>query len=205
MSTARQPSGRARGYERLSTSRRALDQLGCHVMPIELDLPDLGPAQQTIVLCEAAVGMLPRCAEWEQTIFPPTRKMLPNADKLTYHDLVPAQSAAGRVLGKVLAHFRSIRRSPDAHGADHRHAQRHAGAESDRGTHGPRPVMAGACRAREHDVAAGREHAGRLRRAGLAGRATNHRPAARRMDGAPPGKRLRSRASLGRQAPPLTA
>ena len=75
------------------------DQLGCHVMPIELDLPDLGPAQQTIVLCEAAVGMLPRRAEWEQTIFPPTRKMLPNADKLTYHDLVRRNGRA-KSIGK---------------------------------------------------------------------------------------------------------
>ncbi len=45
------------------------EQLGCHLTPLELDLPDLGPAQQTIVLCEAAVGMQPRRAEWEQTIF----------------------------------------------------------------------------------------------------------------------------------------
>jgi aspartyl-tRNA(Asn)/glutamyl-tRNA(Gln) amidotransferase subunit A len=67
------------------------EQLGCQVTPLELDLPDLGPAQQTIVLCEAAVGMQARRAEWEQTVFPPTRKMLPNADKLTYYDLVHAQ------------------------------------------------------------------------------------------------------------------
>ena len=69
------------------------EQLGCQVTPLELDLPDLGPAQQTIVLCEAATGMQARRAEWEQTIFPPTRKMLPNADKLTYHDLIRAQWA----------------------------------------------------------------------------------------------------------------
>ncbi|HVU85786.1 MAG TPA: amidase [Pirellulales bacterium] len=69
------------------------EALGCHVTPLELDLPDLGPAQQTIVLCEAAVGMQARRAEWEQTIFPPTRKMLPNADKLTYYDLVKANWA----------------------------------------------------------------------------------------------------------------
>jgi Asp-tRNA(Asn)/Glu-tRNA(Gln) amidotransferase A subunit family amidase len=77
------------------------EQLGCHVTPLDLDLPDLGPAQQTIVLCEAAVGMQARRAEWEQSIFPPTRKMLPNADKLTYYDLVRAQWAREEYWEKI--------------------------------------------------------------------------------------------------------
>jgi len=77
------------------------EQLGCPVTPLELELPDLGPAQQTIVLCEAAVGMQERRAEWEQSIFPPTRKMLPNADKLTYYDLVRAQWAREEYWEKI--------------------------------------------------------------------------------------------------------
>lgn len=68
-------------------------EIGCTVTPLELDLPDLGPAQQTIVLCEVAASCQPRRAEWEQVIFPATRKMLPNADRLTYHDLLAAQWA----------------------------------------------------------------------------------------------------------------
>ncbi len=80
---------------------KRFEQLGCSVDTLELDLPDLGPAQQTIVLCEAAVGMQERRAEWEQTIFPPTRKMLPNADKLTYYDLVRAQWAREEYWEKI--------------------------------------------------------------------------------------------------------
>ena len=77
------------------------ERLGCEVVPQELDLPDLGSAQQTIVLCEAAVGMQARRAEWEQTIFPPTRKMLPNADKLTYYDLIRAHWAREEYWEKI--------------------------------------------------------------------------------------------------------
>ena len=69
------------------------EELGCTVAPLELDLPDLGPAQQTIVLCEVAASCQPRRAEWEQVMFPATRKMLPNADRLTYHDLLAAHWA----------------------------------------------------------------------------------------------------------------
>ncbi len=66
---------------------------GCAVEDIALDLPDLSPAQQTIVLCEAAAAMADRRAEWEQVIFHPTRKMLPNADALTCRDLLEAHWA----------------------------------------------------------------------------------------------------------------
>ena len=69
------------------------EEIGCTVTPLDLDLPDLGPAQQTIVLCEVAASCQPRRAEWEQVMFPATRKMLPNADRLTYHDLLAAQWA----------------------------------------------------------------------------------------------------------------
>ena len=81
------------------------EQLGCQVTPVELDLPDLGPAQQTIVLCEGATGMQARRAEWEQVIFPPTRKMIPNSDKLTYYDLVRAHWAREEYWEKIAPLF----------------------------------------------------------------------------------------------------
>jgi aspartyl-tRNA(Asn)/glutamyl-tRNA(Gln) amidotransferase subunit A len=66
------------------------EHLGCRVEEIELDLPDLGRAQQTIVICEAAAGFADRRAEWEQVIYPGIRRMLSKSDKYTYHDLVRA-------------------------------------------------------------------------------------------------------------------
>ncbi len=53
------------------------EQLGCRVTPVELDLPDLGPAQQAIVLCEMAVGFESRRKEWEQVVFAPTKRCCP--------------------------------------------------------------------------------------------------------------------------------
>lgn len=68
-------------------------ELGCHVEEIELDLPDLGPAQQAIVLCEANTAIGPRREEWERINFPATRKLLPNSDRMTYQDLIRANWA----------------------------------------------------------------------------------------------------------------
>lgn len=73
------------------------ERLGCHVEEISLTFDDdLGKAQQTIVLCEAAAAFRDRRAEWEQVIFPATRKMLPNADRLSYSDLLEAHWARDR-------------------------------------------------------------------------------------------------------------
>lgn len=72
------------------------EALGCRVDEIDIELEDLGKAQQVIVLCEAAAAYRDRRAEWEQVMFPATRKMLPNADALTFHDLMEAQWARER-------------------------------------------------------------------------------------------------------------
>ena len=70
------------------------EQLGCRVDEIELDLPELTPAQQQIVLCEAATAVGERRAEWEQVIYPGHRRLLEHADQRTYRDLVQAHWAA---------------------------------------------------------------------------------------------------------------
>ncbi|MBX3413264.1 MAG: amidase [Pirellulales bacterium] len=72
---------------------RRFAQLGCEVVELELDLPDLGPAQQTIVLCETIVAFSERLAEWEQLIDPRLQKMPAKAARLTAEDLVRAQFA----------------------------------------------------------------------------------------------------------------
>lgn len=72
---------------------RRFEQLGCHVEELELDLPDLGPAQQTIVLCETIVALAERMAEWEQVIDPRLQKMPAKAARLTAEDLVRANFA----------------------------------------------------------------------------------------------------------------
>ncbi len=69
------------------------EELGCRVTLVKLDLPDLCSAQQTIVLAEAAAAMRERRAEWEEKIFAPTRKMLPNSDRLSYDDVLQAHWA----------------------------------------------------------------------------------------------------------------
>ena len=84
---------------------RRFEQLGCHVTQVDLDLPDMSPAQQVIVLCEAAAGMRPRRAEWEQIIFPATRKLLPNSDRLNYDDLLQAHWAREDYWERISATF----------------------------------------------------------------------------------------------------
>jgi len=86
---------------RCQSAAEHFEQLGCHVTHVELDLPDLSPAQQAIVLCEAAAGMRSRRAEWEQVIYPATRKLLPNSDKLTYDDLLQAHWAREEYWEKI--------------------------------------------------------------------------------------------------------
>ena len=79
--------------EVLQASVRKFTELSCTVEEVELDLPDLGPAQQVIVLCEANTAIGPRRAEWEQVVFPATRKLLTNSDPLTYQELIHAHWA----------------------------------------------------------------------------------------------------------------
>ncbi len=81
------------------------ETLGCPVEEIEIELEDLGQAQQVIVLCEAAAAFRQRRAEWEQIIFPATRKMLPNADALTCSDLLEAHWARERALAALAPVF----------------------------------------------------------------------------------------------------
>lgn len=77
----------------LRASVEKFARLGCTIDEVELDLPDLGPAQQTIVLCEASAALGPRREEWERVPFAATRKLLTNADRMTYQDLIRAQWA----------------------------------------------------------------------------------------------------------------
>lgn len=68
-------------------------ELGCTVDEIELDLPDLGPAQQQIVLCETATAMQTRRDEWQQVLFPANRKIFEQSERLTFQDLIRAHWA----------------------------------------------------------------------------------------------------------------
>ena len=65
-------------------------ELGCQVEEIAIDLPDLGPAQQTIVLCETAAAMRQWGPGWQEQIDPRLRRMPEKAARLTYHDLIEA-------------------------------------------------------------------------------------------------------------------
>jgi aspartyl-tRNA(Asn)/glutamyl-tRNA(Gln) amidotransferase subunit A len=69
---------------------RKFEDLGCVVEEIALDLPDLGPAQQVIVLCETAASIGERREEWQRVVYPPTSRMLTKADDLDYYDLIRA-------------------------------------------------------------------------------------------------------------------
>lgn len=84
---------------------RRLADLGCLVEEVELDFPDLGPAQQVIVLCEAAAALGSRRAEWESVMFRAMRKMLPQADRLTAADLLEAHWARDRFTEQVAPWF----------------------------------------------------------------------------------------------------
>jgi aspartyl-tRNA(Asn)/glutamyl-tRNA(Gln) amidotransferase subunit A len=79
--------------DRCAAAARRFQDLGCVVEEVSLDLPDLSPAQQAIVLCEAATAMSDRRDEWQRVIYPAMSRLLTNADKLTYQDLVRAHWA----------------------------------------------------------------------------------------------------------------
>jgi aspartyl-tRNA(Asn)/glutamyl-tRNA(Gln) amidotransferase subunit A len=66
------------------------EDLGCVVDEVALDLPDLGPAQQQIVLCEAATAMEPLREAWRNAVFPANRKIYDQAQRLTFQDLIHA-------------------------------------------------------------------------------------------------------------------
>jgi aspartyl-tRNA(Asn)/glutamyl-tRNA(Gln) amidotransferase subunit A len=72
---------------------RRFEELGCQVEPVELDVPDLGPAQQQIVLCETATAMQARRAAWQQVLFPANKKIFEQAERLTFGDLIRAHWA----------------------------------------------------------------------------------------------------------------
>jgi Asp-tRNA(Asn)/Glu-tRNA(Gln) amidotransferase A subunit family amidase len=69
---------------------RKFEQLGCHVDEVEMDLPDLGPLHQRIVLCEAATANQPRREQWQRVLFPANRKIFEQAESLTFRDLIRA-------------------------------------------------------------------------------------------------------------------
>lgn len=69
---------------------RSFESLGCHVEEVALNLPDLGPAQQVIVLCETATAMEARRDEWQRVIDPQIARLPAKAEKFTYRDLVRA-------------------------------------------------------------------------------------------------------------------
>ena len=94
--------------EVMSVCKRAaerFEQLGCVVEEVQLELPDLTPAQQTIAICEAATAGEPRRVEWERVIYAPTRKMLPKSDHYTYKDLVKAHWARDEYWERISAVF----------------------------------------------------------------------------------------------------
>jgi aspartyl-tRNA(Asn)/glutamyl-tRNA(Gln) amidotransferase subunit A len=89
----------------LTAAVARFSELGCEVEEVQLDFPDLGPAQQVIVLCEANASIGPRREEWEQVIFPATRKLLPNSDRMTYQDLIRAHWARDEYAERVAPLF----------------------------------------------------------------------------------------------------
>lgn len=74
-----------------AAAARRLTELGATVDEVSVACPDLARAQQVIVQAEAAAAFGPLRAEWEQVMFRATRKMLPEADRLTPGDLLEAQ------------------------------------------------------------------------------------------------------------------
>ena len=79
--------------EACSQAARRFEEMGCHVEEVNLELNDLGRAQQIIVQCEAAASIGDRRDEWQSVIYEPLQGMLPKADTLTYHDLMNAHWA----------------------------------------------------------------------------------------------------------------
>jgi len=82
-------------------------ELGCHVEEVELDLPDLGPAQQTIVLGETIVALAERMDEWERVIDPQLAKLPAKAARITAEQLVRAQFAREDYWERLAPNFRS--------------------------------------------------------------------------------------------------
>jgi len=78
-------------HEVCQSAARRFESLGCQVEEVQLDLPDLTPAQQTIAICEAVTGMADRLSEWQEKIYPPTSRMIPKSERYRYQDLIQAQ------------------------------------------------------------------------------------------------------------------
>lgn len=91
--------------EVLETAVANLAEIGCLVEEIELDLPDLGPAQQAIVLCEANTAIGSRREEWERDVFPGTKRLLPNSDRMTFQDLIHAHWARDEYAERIAPTF----------------------------------------------------------------------------------------------------
>jgi Asp-tRNA(Asn)/Glu-tRNA(Gln) amidotransferase A subunit family amidase len=87
---------------------RNFEDLGCHVESITLDIEDLTRAQQVIVLCEAATSMQSRREEWQEVIHPSMKRLLPNADKLTYQQLLEAHWSREAAWEKLAGMFDSF-------------------------------------------------------------------------------------------------
>lgn len=77
------------------------EELGCRVEAVELDLPDLSRAHQTIVICETATGMQPRLAEWEKVIDPSIAKITSSFERYAFDDLVRAHWAREEYWEKI--------------------------------------------------------------------------------------------------------
>lgn len=88
-----------------AAAARRFEELGCRVEEVALDLPDLGPAQQTIVLCEAATAFADRRDQWQANVFPANRKIFEQADRMTFQDLQRAHWARDDYLERLAALF----------------------------------------------------------------------------------------------------
>lgn len=79
--------------EQCRSAAQRFRELGCEVEEIELDLPDLGPAQQTIVLAECWAAFGSRRDEWERLGDPRMARMLHRGERITAAELQRAQWA----------------------------------------------------------------------------------------------------------------
>ncbi len=76
-------------------------ELGCEVEQLDLDLPDMTSAQQTIVLCETLAAMGARLDEWKEVITPSMSRLPEKAAGFTISDLMEAHWARERYWEKI--------------------------------------------------------------------------------------------------------
>lgn len=86
-------------------------ELGCQVEELELDWPDLGPAQQTIVLAETWTQFGERRDPWEQLVDPRLARMLDKGARLSVAEVQRAQwarEAFWERMAEVLERFDAV-------------------------------------------------------------------------------------------------